>query len=360
MNARIELRYNVVTNRDLKAVGVSGTEISRAVNCCLIRLCAGVYSIAAACGRPQHKRIGSLITDTEWTDYFRTTSGDERARDRQFTSLLARLATIHYRSYRSADVVAGASAALLHDLPMFDLALRPLTVMHPTASTRSTAVRRLRRAVPAEDREAIGRLTVTSAVRTGLDLIEFGGPVSGFAALETVLRRSVTAANGGKALAFSDSRKVRELGSTAVEAEVMPAVRGMSRGSTRAQRIVERISPMSESYAESRCSFNLHTLGLHDFVQQWNVAADGELLTRLDFLHRATMTALAVDGSGKYEDAGRGRLRHESYQHNMLLKMGYTVVHFTFHDILNPQVFGLKLFEQAPRLLEFRIDPLVL
>ncbi|MBE8146733.1 hypothetical protein IOD13_12485 [Brevibacterium casei] len=50
-------------------------------------------------------------------------------------------------------------------------------------------------------------------------------------------------------------------------------------------------------------------------------------------------------------------LKKESYQQNMPLSMGFTVIHFSFREVINPTAFSLKLFEQAPRLMEFRTEP---
>ncbi|MFE2654849.1 hypothetical protein [Brevibacterium sp. NPDC059310] len=357
MDGLIDSRYNVVTNADLRSHGVSGAEIVIAVACCLRRLGRGVYSIVRACERPQHERIRALITDTSWTDYFGATTEEERASDPRFAAHLARLEVVHYPRYRPDDVVVGVSAALLHELPLFDLPLRPLTIAHPRVHSESPWAVRRRRPVPDADRAAVAGVAVTSTVRTGLDLIEVGGVVAGFAALEGVLRTAAADGQDPARLGFANQRKLHDRGRAIVESDFVPVAERLTRGGRRAMRVLELLSPLSENYAESRCSLNLHLLGLHDFDQQWNVASDGTLLTRLDFLHRATMTAIAVDGTGKYLEYGRDRLKRESFQHNRLLSMGYTVVHFSFSEVLNPQAFGLKLFEQAPALLAHRGTP---
>lgn len=357
MNERIELRYNVVSKGDLTVIGVSNTEVSRAVGCCLLRLCRGVFSIVLACGRPRHERIRSLITDTEWTEYHRSTTRGQRASDPKYVSHLARLKAIHYPHYRPDDVVVGASAALLHELPMHGLRLEPLTIVHPTSNSTSAAVSRRRRTMSDEDRTVLNSVQVTSAVRTGLDLIEIGGPVAGLAALDSAVRAEVLAKKGNRRLGITDPRRLSALGRAVVEAEFVPAAHRLTRGTKRALTVLGMVSPLSESFAESCCSLNLHRLGLHDFVQQWNVAYEGDFLTRLDFLHRQTQTALAIDGAGKYSDFGREVLRKESYQHNALLSLGFTVVHFSFREVINARAFGLKLFEQAPTLMKFRTEP---
>ena len=76
-----------------------------------------------------------------------------------------------------------------------------------------------------------------------------------------------------------------------------------------------------------------------------------------NFGNRRTVYLMAIDGTVKYVDFGRDVLKKESYQQNMLLSMGFTVIHFSFREVINPTAFSLKLFEQAPRLMEFRTEP---
>lgn len=357
MDERVELRCNVVRRDDLTAAGVSNTEISRATDCCLLRLSPGVYSIVSECEKPRHERIRSLITDAAWPDYFRTTTRRQRAEDRKFAAHVARLKAIHYPHYRPDDAVVGTSAAVLHELPMFDLPLEPLTIAHPSSTSTSSAVSRRRRAIPDDDRTVRSGVPVTTAARTGLDLIEVGGPIAGLAALDSAVRSQVLAAKGNARLGMTDPDRLFEFGREVVESEFVPAAHRLTRGTKRALTVLGIVSPLSESYAESCCSLNLHRLGLHDFAQQRNVFHDGDFLTRLDFLHRQTRTALAIDGTVKYVDFSRDVLKKESYQQNMLLSMGFTVIHFSFREVINPTAFSLKLFEQAPRLMEFRTEP---
>lgn len=359
MSEEILRRYNVVSYGDLRSEGLSTAEISRAKRCCLMNVCRGIYSIVAECPLPRHSRIRRLVDDHEWVEYVGSTSAEERLRDPRFQQHLARLAVIHYPRYRSGDVAFGVSAALLSELPLFDAELRRITVAHPRASTMTSEVRRLRRVTPDEDQTVIHGVRTAGPVRAGLELISWQGPPAGLAALDLALRRAVIAKTGDTRLGSSNPRRMLTIGREIVGTEFVPAALRLKRGRQMALRILDMVSPLSESYAESRCSFNLHQSGLHDFVQQWNVVHDGALFTRLDFLHRETMTALAVDGVGKYADAGPNRMKRESYQHNTLLSMGFRVVHFTFPEVMNRKAFELKLFEQVPELLAFRRAPLL-
>ncbi len=110
---------------------------------------------------------------------------------------------------------------------------------------------------------------------------------------------------------------------------------------------------MSESLAESYCSFNFNVLKLKGFTQQAVVTDSRGFISRVDFLHEATRTIIAVDGSGKYALVGSSLLRREGEQQNRLLGAGYKVIHLAFRDLLNISDFSAKIFSQAPGLKRF-------
>ncbi len=190
-----------------------------------------------------------------WTDYFRTTTRRQRAEDRKFAAHVARLKAIHYPHYRPDDAVVGTSAAVLHELPMFDLPLEPLTIAHPSSTSTSSAVSRRRRAIPDDDRTVRSGVPVTTAARTGLDLIEVGGPIAGLAALDSAVRSQVLATKGNARLGMTDPDRLFEFGREVVESEFVPAAHRLTRGTKRALTVLGIVSPLSESYAESaRCA----------------------------------------------------------------------------------------------------------
>lgn len=94
----------------------------------------------------------------------------------------------------------------------------------------------------------------------------------------------------------------------------------------------------------------MHLLGLHDFVQQFDVKDGYRTITRLDHLFEESGVALYIDGTQKYVDGGFAVMNKESWQQNRLLSMGYKVIRFKFNEILNVATFSRKLFDQAPEL----------
>ncbi|WP_157689013.1 hypothetical protein [Brevibacterium siliguriense] len=350
-------RYNVVDYRTLRAVGMTHAAIASAVNCCMLKLTRGIYSIIRVCNLKKHRSAMVLINDEDWIEYFRSTTAASRSGDHRFGEHLARLGIVHYRHFRTEDAVSGVSAAILHELPLFKPELEQIIVSNPTAYSSSPEVIRRRRRFSAEDLCTVHGVRTFTSVRAGLDLIADKGPADGMAALEGGLRAQVERESGDSKIGMNDPRRMHAIGREIVDRDFVPAAMRLSRGRGRALRILTIISPLSESYAESRTSFALHQMGLHDFTQQWNVGYDGSLLARLDFLHRPTNTVLAFDGGQKYADFGGERLKHEGRQQNELMNMGFRIVHLQFRDVTNLNRFEMKVFGQAPQLLEFRGKP---
>ncbi|RAE29441.1 hypothetical protein DN524_33435, partial [Burkholderia multivorans] len=58
--------YNVIRSQELRAHGVHSRVVKSAVDCCLLRLTRGMYSVIRRCENPQHARIAELITDEDW------------------------------------------------------------------------------------------------------------------------------------------------------------------------------------------------------------------------------------------------------------------------------------------------------
>jgi hypothetical protein len=350
-------KYNVVDYRTLRAVGMSHAAISSAVDCCLLKLSRGTYSIIRACTEHKHRPVTKLISDDDWVDFFRTTTPFSRAADHRFDEHVARLKIVHYRHFRAADAVSGVSAAILHELPLYKAELERIVVSHPSAASRSPEIIRWRRHFSPEDVCRVHGVRSFTPVRTGLDLIAESGPAGGMAALEGELRTQVERESGDSQIGMRNPQRMHTIGREIVARDFVPAAMRLRQGRERALRILAIISPLSENYAESRTSFALHQMGLHDFTQQWNVGRDGDLLTRLDFLHRPTNTVLAFDGGQKYANFGGERLKHEGRLQNELLNMGFRIVHLEINDVMNLKRFEMKLFAQAPQLLDYRGKP---
>src|SRR5699024_6887991 len=210
--------------------------------------------------------------------------------------------------------------------------------------------------------------------RTAMDLISILGPVAGFAAMEQVLRRHLLGDDEDLIVRLGYPPGLMDDVPGSVEELFAGPLSRMTRGSVRARELVALLSPLSESYAESRASLLLHQLGLHEFVQQATVFDGRKMLTRLDFLLKAPAgpgtaashrnsagvggagaasnprVALYVDGTQKYVDSGFDAMNRESRQHNRLLAMGYKVIRFKFHEVMTLPAFRQKLFSQAPEL----------
>lgn len=350
-------KYNVVDYRTLRAVGMSHAAISSAVDCCLLRLSRGTYSIIRACAENKHRAVTKLISDEDWVGFFQETTQANRAADHRFDEHMARLKIVHYRHFRTADAVSGASAAILHRLPMYKAELERIIVSNPSAASRSPEIIRWRRQFSPDDVCTVHGVRAFTPVRTGLDLMAESGPADGMAALESALRTQVERESGDSKIGMRNPQRMHSIGREIVARDFVPAARRLRQGRERALQILAIVSPLSENYAESRTSFALHQMGLHDFTQQWNVGRDGDLLARLDFLHRQTNTVLAFDGGQKYADYGGERIKREGRQQNELLNMGFRIVHLEFGDVMNLMRFETKLFAQAPQLLDYRGKP---
>ena len=351
--------YNIVCYDDLVAAGVNTTMIRHAKNCCLVKICRGVYSVVRQCKDPKHTAIAVFGTDREWMRYHEQGLHKEKSHRRRYLDHLARLRTLHYPHYRNDDVIWGVSAARVHKIKLFDVTDGTVTVSHPTASSTSRELIRSRRTLAAADRQIVDGLAVTTTARTAVDLVRILGPASGFVALEQVLREHMFGSDEESIFSFGYPRDALTRVPDAVDELFTPVIGRLATGKVQARTLVSAISPFSESYAESRASLNLHQLGLRDFSQQVDIFDGNRLLTRLDFLHRAANVVLYVDGTQKYVDAGYDRMNKESHQHNRLLAMGYKVVRFKFNEVLSLGAFAKKLFGQAPELRGFCSNKLV-
>lgn len=342
--------YNVVYFQDLRATGSATTEIRSALGCCLLKLDRGVYSVVRRCKVPSHRRFTRFAIDEAWMDYHESGRHRERSQQRKYREHLDRLRILHYPRYRSDDVVWGVSAAKLHKLGLFDVPTQPVNVAHPVSSSRTGSLVRRRISVCAEDVTEVEGIRVISPAKTALALKTVLGPAAAFAAMEQVLRQSMLGTNEEAIFKNGYPPRLMSMAPDAVEGLFGPPITRMSRGMQSAQKLVALITPLSESLAESRASFNLHLIGLHDFVQQFDVNDGNRTMTRLDFLFEDCGVALYVDGTQKYVEGGFSVMNKESWQHNRLLSMGYKVVRFKFAEVMNVATFSRKLFDQAPEL----------
>lgn len=344
--------YNIVRTRELNANGIFSRTISSAAGCCLLKLTFGMYSIVARCQSPRHSRIMDLITDESWIKKFAEQTDTTGRKSFALLDTIEKLRVASYPHYRCDDVVCGVSAAYVHDLPLYRPPRGLIHVANPCRRWKSKDLSRTTRSIPEEDSVQIGKMVLTSPVRTGLDLIEHLGEPEAFAALERILRRAVFGSdlNADKSARFGYPKHIRSLTQTCVDETFVPSLARLSKGHRRAERLVHTISPLSESYAESRCAYNLSVLGIGGFEQQVEVLEDQRLVSRVDFMHRASKTIIFVDGVTKYVGNGFTLMRKESAQYNRLIAMGYRIVRLSFADSIDLEALATKLYGQAPWL----------
>lgn len=67
-------------------------------------------------------------------------------------------------------------------------------------------------------------------------------------------------------------------------------------------------------------------------IQQAVIRSDGRFVARVDFLWEEAKLVVEVDGMAKYQEAGA--LRDEKRRQNELVALGYTVLRFTWSDIV--------------------------
>jgi hypothetical protein len=345
--------HNIVYREELSAAGVSSDIIKAALECCLLRLCRGVYSVLRDCQVGSHRRIASFIEDPDWIELHTEKPETELNADFDYKHKLRTIRIRTYRWYRPDDVISGTSAAVLHGMPLYKDKSVAITVRHPTSSSSSKELVRVRTDLPAEDQVQMDHLTVTSPVRTGFDLIRKRGQRDAFAALEWVLRQATIKRFPGFNPKFGYPQDFIDDARQVVEEEFLPVIARMKSGQVTAQRMTEALSPLSESIAESFCHFNLRALKISGFTQQIEVYDRRGFITRVDFLHEEARTVLAVDGSQKYALVGPSLLRREGEQHNRLLGLGYRVVHLDFQELLHLSKFSAKVFAQSPELKRF-------
>jgi hypothetical protein len=370
--------FNIAYYQDLRAAGASSALIRESLECCLLKLGRGVYSVIRRCVNARHLMYAQFIDDDEWIRYHEEQAErGQQARDpalqARYREHLNRLRILSYPSYRSGDAVWGISAAYLHRIRMFDVPRGPITVINPRDSSRTAEIERRRRPT-CDDVEMHEGAVTTTAARTAVDLISLLGPAAGFAAMEQVLRRHLLGDDEDLIFRLGYPPQLMDDVPGAVDELFAGPLSRMTRGSVRAKKLVKLVSPLSESYAESRTSLLLHQLGLHEFVQQVTVFDGRKQLTRLDFLLKGPSrldsadgdgslpaargpgargeprVALYVDGTQKYADGGFDTMNKESRQHNRLLAMGYKVIRFKFNEVMSLFTFRQKLFSQAPEL----------
>jgi hypothetical protein len=212
---------------------------------------------------------------------------------------------------RDGHLVAGASAVVMHGLPVLRLPRIP-ELVGPRGATvgqlGGAHVRRLH--VEADEVESWFGVPVESPERAIVDLAR-ADPQSGLMAADAALHEGIS---GARALSNAVQRGAR-----------LPGMR-------RARAVLSLADPLIESPLESLTHLALHDSGFPPpQLQRWLTAADGGRY-RVDFLWPELRLVLEVDGRGKNSERERWR---EKRRDLALERAGYHVVRLTWADVVH-------------------------
>lgn len=154
-------------------------------------------------------------------------------------------------------------------------------------------------------------IPATSLARTVIDLVARSNFRDGVVLAETALRADPTLTIQ---LAREQSRRIPRRGAASV------------------RRVLAFTDALSESVLESHARVLWLTAALPPPSQQAVIRRDGRFVARVDFRWEGARLVVEVDGMGKYEDPSA--LRDEKRRQNELVALGYTVLRFTWSDIL--------------------------
>ncbi|WP_051683824.1 hypothetical protein [Blastococcus sp. URHD0036] len=232
---------------------------------------------------------------------------------------------------RVPGVVSHASAALLHDLPLWRIPAARVHVTRrpPAAGSGSARVHLHVARLPDESVAQVDDVPVTDVTRTVLDL-----------ARTTPFESAVVVADA----ALSRKQTTSELLQRAL-AEMGPVHRAR-----RAARVVSFADGRSESVGESRSRVLIHRLGLPAPDLQTPVyGARGEFLGRCDFSWEEERTVAEFDGRVKYgrllrpgQDPGDA-VFDEKQREDAIRDAGREVARWIWSDLGAPRAVGDRL-----------------
>lgn len=190
------------------------------------------------------------------------------------------------------QVMWGPSAAVLHGLPLYDLAPRSIhAVIHGQRhSRRRTGIRWHDVELPAEDIVEIDGIRCTSRDRTVLDMTRCYREEVGVAVADAALRREAVAGHSQDAGRVAQWRE--RLGGR--------ANRLSTRGILRARRLIEFADGRAQLPGESVSRLQLDRLGYRGFDLQVHVVGPAQEDYWLDFGFPRSRVFGEFDGKGKY------------------------------------------------------------
>lgn len=238
---------------------------------------------------------------------------------------------------RVPGIVSHVSAAVLHDLPVWNLPLgRVHMIRRPPANGSGTKRLHLHIArLPDDEVSVIGTIAVTDLTRTVIDV-----------ARSVPFESAVVVADA--ALASQKTNPER----------LMECLRrmGSAPGTRRAARVVNFADARSGSVGESRSRVLMRRLGLPAPDLQVQVfRADGSSIGRCDFGWEAHRTVGEFDGRIKYgrllrpgQSAGDA-VYEEKLREDDIRDTGRKVVRWTWGDLDRPPVVGDRLLRAFAR-----------
>lgn len=245
-------------------------------------------------------------------------------RDRHLLSALAADAAL------DGPVFSHSSAALIHELPDWGLALRNVAVCAEGPARTRTTNRTTFRTVPglADDVMTVNGLRVTTPARTVTDI--------------------ALTSNRDASVCVADAALNREMVTTDMLRLSLEKSAGR-RGIGRAKNSLGLVDGNSESVAETLSRLTFHDFGLPEPETQVEIFnARGVLVARVDFLWREFGVIGECDGFGKYFDGAtpaesRHRLGMEKDRDADLMGLGYRVLHWRWRDVQEPPVLAGRL-----------------
>jgi hypothetical protein len=212
---------------------------------------------------------------------------------------------------RRRHTIGGASAVILHGLPVFDIPDRPqlITDVRGNTGPRQAVDVRVARLAPDERDDWYG-VPCAALVRAVVDLLRMD-PRSGLMAADAALHEGLV--------------RQQELTSGVERAATKPGIR-------RAREVLELASPLIESPLESVTHLALHDSGFPPPELQRPIqGADGKRY-RVDFCWPDLRLILEADGRRKYREDVQWR---EKAREIALTRVGYRVERVRWVDIVD-------------------------
>ncbi len=236
---------------------------------------------------------------------------------------------------RAGRAFSHASAAVVHALPVHDLALDEVHVTHldgEGTGRHESGVWHHTGAVPAADLKTTAGLPVLGLARTAFDVARVASPAAAVVVADAVLRRGVSQL---------DLRAQLEAGMD------WP-------GSRAASRVLPLADARSESPGESLARLVFHQVGLPPDELQVHVTTDlGEF--RLDFAWTRWRIAGEFDGRVKYgrlvraDETPSDVAWRERQRELAIERAGWIVVRFTWAELRDPVLVRHRLLQAIAR-----------